>query len=245
MERRELTVQIRKDLGKSGARRLRKKGFIPGILYGPTCDPVPLTIPPKALKMAIDTDAGWNTLITLTVEGNEDLSGKVVMLRDVQIDPLDGSWIHADLYDFPKGKKIHVEVPIHIKGKAKGVEKGGILQVAMRKLEILAQPTSIPQSLDVVVDSLDIGDSLHLRDLTFPKGVECDVDPDTTVVSVVAPISEEELKKMEETAAAGEMAEPEVVGEKGGAEKKEAPAKEGEAESKSGKEAKGEKSKKG
>jgi large subunit ribosomal protein L25 len=214
MERRELSVSVRGDLGKNAANRLRKQEVIPGILYGPHCNPIPVTISSKGLKIALSTAAGLNTLITLQVEGDKNLSGKVVMVRDVQANPLDGAWLHADLYEVPLDRKIFVDVPIHIVGKAAGVEKGGILQVVAREIRVGCRPTEIPEAFEVDVSALEIGHSLHVKDIQFPEGVRPDAEETSAIVSVLAPISEEELKKMEEAAQAGEIAEPEVTTEK-------------------------------
>ncbi len=214
MERRELSVSVRTDKGKNAADRLRRQEMIPGVLYGPHCKPIPVTVPSKGLKVALSTTAGLNTLITLQVKEDKDLSGKIVMIRDIQKNPLDDSWIHADLYEVPLDRKISVDVPIHVHGKAVGVEKGGILQVVARELRVQCRPMAIPEAFEIDVSGLEIGHSLHVKDIQFPEGVEADADEAAAIVSVVAPISEEELKKMEEAAQAGEIAEPEVTMEK-------------------------------
>ncbi|MBI4208788.1 MAG: 50S ribosomal protein L25 [Deltaproteobacteria bacterium] len=214
MEKRELNISVRGDLGKNAAGRLRKQESIPGVLYGPHCSPTPVTISPKGLRVALSTAAGLNTLITLQVEGDKSITGKVVMVRDIQANPLDGAWMHADLYEVPLDRKIFVDVPIHIVGKAAGVEKGGILQVVAREIRVECRPMAIPEAFEVDVSALEMGRSLHVKDIQFPEGVRPDVEETSAIVSVVAPISEEELKKMEEGAQAGEIAEPEVTTEK-------------------------------
>ena len=191
MVRSELHARMRDSSGKGVARKLRAGGFIPAVLYGAHTTNVLLSLEPRALMKALDTEAGANTLINLRVEGNEELSQRVVMLRDLQVDPVRRAPLHADLYEVRMDETITVSIPVRIIGKAAGVEEGGILDHSLRELEIECLPGSIPDDVEVDVSALAIGDSIHVSELQVPAGVKVLQDPDTTVVAVTTPAAEE------------------------------------------------------
>jgi large subunit ribosomal protein L25 len=219
-----LEVEAREAVGKGVARKLRAAGKIPAVLYGGGRPAVPLALDPVLLqKLLHGSELGMNTLIDLKVTGHAELDGKTVMVRELQRDPVRGSFMHADLYEVDLAQRIDVEVPIHLTGKAKGVEMdGGVLDQALRELEVKCLPRAIPDEIVLDVSVLEIGDSLHVRDIPLPEGVELVSDGDLSVVSVVAPVKEEDL--VAETA---EEAEVPTVAEEA------APA-EGETESEEG-----------
>ena len=146
-----------------------------------------LSLEPRALLKAVDTEAGANTLITLRVEGNAELSQKVVMLRDLQVDPVRRAPLHADLYEVRMDETITVRIPVRVVGRAAGVEEGGILDHSLRDLEIECLPGNIPPEVEVDVSALAIGDSIHVSDLQVPEGVKVLEDPGTTVAAVTTP----------------------------------------------------------
>jgi large subunit ribosomal protein L25 len=170
---------------------------------------VPISLDPRLLEKLLSTsDAGMNTLIDLAVAGRSDLAGKVVLVKELQRHPVRGSLVHADLYEVDLTQAIEVSVRIHVVGTAAGVAlDGGILDQALRELDIECLPRAIPDQIDVDVSALKIGESIHVRDLTLPEGVKLLSDPDLAVVSVVAPAAE-----IVPEAAAAEVA-PEVEGE--------------------------------
>jgi len=185
----ELVVEPRNATKKGGARKLRAAGRIPGIFYAAGKSPACVSIDPRALdRLIASSAAGMNTLIDLRGEG--PLAGQVVMVKEIQRDPATGAALHADLYGVDASRAIHVSVPIHLKGTAKGTKEGGILDHALRELELECLPSAIPQEIPVDVTELGIGDSLHVRDLALPEGVELLSDADLSVVSVVAPVVE-------------------------------------------------------
>ncbi|HBZ69244.1 MAG TPA: 50S ribosomal protein L25 [Deltaproteobacteria bacterium] len=204
-----LSVEVREHTGKGMGRRLRASGRIPAILYGRGRESVPISLDPRLLERILATsDAGMNTLIDLAVSGRSDLAGKVVLVKELQRHPVQGALLHADLYEVDLTKTIEVSVPIHVVGTAAGVAlSGGILDQALRELEIECLPRAIPDEIAVDVSALMIGQSIHVRDLALPEGVKLLSDPDLSVVSVVAPAAE-----IVPEAAAAEVA-PEVEGE--------------------------------
>jgi large subunit ribosomal protein L25 len=213
-----LQVELRERAGKGVARKLRAAGRIPGVVYGRKVPPVPVSLDPQLLRrVLVRSEAGLNTLFELAVAGGGPLQGKPVLVRELQRDPVKGTYLHADLLVVDLLQKIQVSVPIHVVGKAHGVELGGILDHSLREIELLCLPTAIPKEIQIDVSALEVGDSLHVRDLALPEGVELRSDPDLSVVSVVVPA-------VEVTPTPAEAAVP--------AEGEEVPAAEGEAKPK-------------
>jgi large subunit ribosomal protein L25 len=187
----QLRVEMRVGVGKGVARKLRAAGRIPGVIYGRAVEPVIVSLDPTALRRSLArSEAGLNTLFSLEIAGGGALDGKPVLIRDLQRDPVRGAYLHADLFAVDLLQKIEVRVPIHLIGKAKGVEFGGILDHSLREIELECLPTAIPREIQVDVSELAVGDSLHVRDLALPAGVELRSDADLSVVSVVLPQAE-------------------------------------------------------
>lgn len=205
MGQNSIIAEERTGTGKGANRKLRAAGRIPAIVYGGgraaralALDPTPL------MRMLRSSQSGMNTLIDLEVGGQET----VVLVREIQRDPVSGSWIHADLFEVDLQKTIEVRVPLHIIGKPKGVENGGILDHALRDVEVECLPRAIPDSVEVDVSDLDVGDSIHVRDLVLPEGATMLSDGDLAVASVVLPKAEEEAKPAEAAEVAAEAAAP-------------------------------------
>lgn len=214
-----IQVEVRGDAGKGVARKLRAAGRIPGVVYGRAQAPVPISLDPKALRrLLVKSDAGLNTLLELDVAGGGALHGKPVLVRDLQRDPVKGDYLHADLLAVDLRQRLQVAVPVHLTGKARGVELGGILDHSLREIELLCLPTAIPKEIQVDVSSLDVGSSLHVRDLVLPEGVELRSDPDLSVVSVVLPAVEVVATPVEVAPVEGEAA-PAAEGEEKAKEK--------------------------
>jgi len=192
-----LQVENREGVGKGAARKLRAAGRIPAVCYGKGEPVIPVSVDPLELRRLLEhSDAGMNTLINLRGAGAE---GRMVLVRELQRDPVRGRYLHADFYSIDVAQIVEVSVPLHVVGKAPGVELGGILDHQLRELELECLPLSIPTELQVDVSGLELGDSVHVRDIPLPEGVTLKSDPDLSVVSVVAP-----SKAEEEPAAAAE-----------------------------------------
>ncbi len=210
MIRSSLSAKLRQGKGKQFARRVRHQGMIPAVLYGPGKESRNLEVNPTDLTRAISTKAGENTLIDLTVEGE---TARVVLVREIQVDPISRKYLHADLYEVPMDKKVRVPVPIMIRGEAAGVKEGGVLDQIIREIEVSCLPTEIPEQLEIDVSALKIGGAAHAREIPLPPGVEIMIDADQTVATVVAPRKEEELAPAVPAAEAA-AEEPERIGEK-------------------------------
>jgi large subunit ribosomal protein L25 len=212
MERPVLTAEIREEVGKERVRKIRARGLIPAVFYGPRSTTIPLTVDPKALAKVLQTEAGENVLINLEIRKGNQLDRKVVMVKDIQIDPLQRMTLHTDFYEVALDEMVTVEVPIHLIGKPEGIKMGGILEQIRREIQIQCLPGDIPKSIDVDVSSLEIGDSIHVQDLRVEKAKILS-ETNFTVVTVVPPMVEE--KKAEEVVAeAAEEAEAEAKEEK-------------------------------
>jgi large subunit ribosomal protein L25 len=211
MERPVLKAEIREGSGKGAARKLREKGLIPAVFYGPKSKTILLVVDSKELANTLKTEAGENVLIDLHIVKDAKTDRKVVMVKDIQIDPLLMKMIHTDFYEVTMDVMVTVEVPIHLVGKPEGTKMGGILEQVRRVIQIQSLPGDIPKGIDVDVSSLMIGDSIHVKDIQAGK-FKILVDPNVTVATVVPPVVEEE--KVAEAVVAPEAAEGEAVTEK-------------------------------
>ena len=193
-----LQIEERAGTGKGVARRLRAGGRMPAVVYGRGKPTRAVSVDPGALASIMrSSHSGINTLIDVRLGGAE----AVVLVREVQRDPASGRWLHADLYEVDLTRKIQVRVPLHLVGHPIGVENGGILDHPLREVEIECLPRAIPDAIELDVSALDVGDSLHVRDLPLPEGTELLSDPDLSVASVVLPKAEEVAPAAAEVAA--------------------------------------------
>jgi large subunit ribosomal protein L25 len=209
MERPVLTAEIREGIGKEKAKKLRLQGLIPAIFYGPRSQAIPLVIQSKDLAKALQTEAGENVLIDLDIRKGAKSDRKVVMLKDIQIDPLQRVTLHTDFYEVAMDEMVTVEVPVHLIGKPEGTKVGGILEQVRRTIEVQCFPGDIPKSIDVDVSSLMIGDSIHVQDIQVEKA-KIISDTNFTIATVVPPVVEEKVVE----AAAPEAMEGAEVKEK-------------------------------
>ncbi|HPS79915.1 MAG TPA: 50S ribosomal protein L25, partial [Thermoanaerobaculaceae bacterium] len=170
----------RDDTGKGAARKARAAGRIPGVLYGHGQEPIALNVSAREFELAVRKQGG-NPIIGLALEGGEHTA----LIRDVQYDPLTHDIIHLDFLRISLTEEIEVEVPIKLVGLPVGVKDGGgILEPILRELKVRCLPTAIPQSVEVDVAALNIGDSVHVGVITLPD-VTIVTEADVTVATVV------------------------------------------------------------
>ncbi len=235
MEDIKLNAEKREGTGKGPARRLRANGFTPAILYGPDTEPSMLSINSKDLARFFRQYGMAKKLIQLTVTGENEF--RPVIVRDLQRDPVTGNFDHLDLYQVSMNKTINVTVPVTLVGTPSGQEQGGITQQIIRELEIICLPGDIPNLVELDISELNIGDSLHVSDITIEK-VEILTEPRRAVVTVVPPtvIKTETVEEEEGELAEGEEGEL-AEGEEGeAAEGEAAEGKEGQEKKEEGKE---------
>src|SRR5918993_1467134 len=174
--------------GKNEARRLRAAGKIPATLYGAQKagdKPVPesVAVDPKPFMHILHSASGLNTLITLKVQGLGDAR---VLVKIVQLDPISNHPLHADFYRVNMDRKIQVTVPVSLRGESRGVKQdGGVLDFVHREIEVEVLPANIPDSIEVDISELGIGDSVHVRDLAANAAWTPVTDADQMIVHIV------------------------------------------------------------
>ena len=187
-----LKARVREEQGKGPARRLRASGQVPGVVYRRAQQPLAISLDPKALRAAVAGEHRFNTLLTLEIEGGTAAGTRQVLLKDHQVDPLEGQkLLHVDFLEVRPDEKIRVELPVVLTGKPIGVLDGGILQQTRRFLQVLALPTHIPLRIEVEVAHLKISQSIHVADLKMPEGAELKYQTNFTIAVVSAPEKEE------------------------------------------------------
>lgn len=215
MKQLELKATTRSAAGNGPARRLRRQGKIPAVLYGPKTASLPLVVDVKELETALKEGSVAQSIFNLNIENGEKRSVKA-MIRELQQHPVSGSLLHADFYEIDMSRKLRVMVPVVTTGVPAGVDRGGLLQIVRREVEVLCLPTDIPEAIEVDVSDLDIGDSLHVEDLVQTGKYEIPFESNFTVLTVVSPKVEEaaeEAEEAEELEEAAEGAETEDAGE--------------------------------
>lgn len=199
MAQAELNVALRERVGKGGARSARRAELVPGVVYGPGIEPCAVTVAPKALNAAISGEAGWNTLLTLKGEGPFD--GVLAVVKDIQVDSIRRTPTHVDFQAIDTAKAVSFMVPVNVIGKSAGEKAGGSLQLIRKELEVVCLPTAIPASIDIAVEALEIGDVVHIDDVTAPEGVELPHDVNFTVITVIGHKASDEGEENAEEAA--------------------------------------------
>lgn len=210
----KLTVEYRKNTGKNEARRLRAAGRVPGICYGKGTEPLPITLEARELKKALHPEKRQNTVIEVTVNGAEGGAKQLtVMLKDYSVDAIRRDVEHVDLVVIDVTKDVHVNIPIHIHGKALGFVDGGQLHTVLRTLNVVCKPNDIPVRIDADITPLKLGDVLHVSDLKLPTGVKAAVPGTEPVASITAPQKEKVAEETTEAVAAeGAAAAPAADG---------------------------------
>ena len=181
-----LRVKPRKRIGKNGAREIRKEGNIPAILYGLGENSLPLIVKPDELKKALSNDAGINTVLQLEIEGSKSRGKKFSMLKEVQKDSLKNRVIHLDFLAIDMKKNVRVKVPINTFGRSEGERKGGRLEKLLRNLDIECLPNDIPNSIEIDVTNLNIGDYIDIANLGLGEELKPLRSGDVKVVHVLS-----------------------------------------------------------
>jgi len=211
MELQTLKVSTRRSGGKQGARHVRVSGSLPCVLYGGEGGPVSLMVDGKRFETLIHRSrSGEHAILQLEVDDNSALSTPA-LLKEVQRHPIRGHILHADFFRIRLDAKITTRVPIKIVGQAPGILEGGVLDHQVRELEVECMALDVPEAIVCDVSGLNMGDSLHVRDLAAPDRVTILTDADRGVVAVLAPraVKEAEVETVE-----AEAVQPEVITEK-------------------------------
>ena len=223
MEEIILEIQPREEIGKSKVKDLREKGFIPAVIYAEGKKSQPIKVSHRQLWQLIHQHRLESIVINLKMQDDKKQKGRSCLIKEIQHDPVKGDIIHVDFNEISLTKVIKVNVPVVAKGEPIGVrQEGGSLEHILWEIEVECLPTDIPRDIEVDVSLLNIGDAIHIKDITFPSNIKVLNAPEAIVFSVTAPIKEEVAVPAVE---GEEKQEPEVIKEK-----KEVPAEGEEAE---------------
>lgn len=183
MELRALNADIRTTKGNGPARELRRQGKIPAVLYGPDTEAISLSVSANDIETAIRKRTGKQLFFNILVQNGESKEYPV-LLKELQRHPVSGKYLHADFYEIAEDRKLAVRIPVVTKGKAPGVEMGGLLQVIRRELDAVCLPKDIPNAIEIDVSELNIGDSIHIEEISA-EGVEFPAEVNFTVLTVI------------------------------------------------------------
>ena len=183
MQEVKLVADVDRAIGKAAARKIRREGKVPAIVYGQGADPEPVAVPSRDLQHILAGAGGANTLINLDLSGREEL----VLARQVVRHPVRHTLMHLDFIRVRRDQAVSAEVPIHLIGEAAGVREGGLVEQATFTLSIEAKPGDLPAAIEVDVSALNIGDQITVADLSLPSGVITTQEPGDLVANVTMP----------------------------------------------------------
>jgi large subunit ribosomal protein L25 len=217
-ERIRLEVKEREQSGSRDARRLRKAGMIPGVLYGQGHKPHAICVPERELRRVLTGSAGLHAILDVVLEGQKSTHSSI--LKDYQVDPIRGKIDHFDLHEVRLDQTIQTSVVVELVGESVGTKAGGVLSQVTREVRVEALPLEVPERLELDVTPMEIGDSLRLSDLRTPEGVTLLDDSETVLATVTVPTKVEEPEEVAEELEEGEEGEapegeaaPEAEGE--------------------------------
>jgi large subunit ribosomal protein L25 len=213
MDKVTLVVQPRDTTGSRSARRMRREGLIPGVLYGHGHDATLIAVDPHDLRAALTTEAGLHAVLDITVAGHKRAHKAIV--KDMQHDAVKPKVTHIDLQEIRLDETIETAVAVRFMGEAEGVKLGGMLEEAIREVSVKGKVTEIPEHLVIDISALGMGDNAKVSDLVVPEGIEILHDPDEVLCSVIPPRGAVEGEEAVEEAGA---AEPQIVGKPEGEE---------------------------
>lgn len=196
-----ISAYKRDKLGSIESRRIRRAGRIPAVVYGHEQEPAHVSVEDHDLRHLIKNR---ERVFEIDVDGNVEET----MLRELQWDTFGSEILHVDLVRINASERVTVEVPVQLRGTSPGVVSGGVLEQPLHTLELDCLAHSIPDSISIKINSLEIGDAVHVSDIEVPRGSKLHHEGDEVVVHVIAPITTEEVEPTEE-----EASEPEVIGE--------------------------------
>lgn len=210
----EIAVERRSGTGKGPARKLRSRGRVPAVLYGPKRTTAQISVEAEQFERRLAHLEGSHLIRLVHPDGGDaELHERMVLLREMQRHPVTGLVLHADFYEVDLTERLVVSVPLHFVGKAVGVVAGGILQPILREIDVECLPTEIPEFFEVDVTELGIHDAVHVTDLKLPEGVQTVGDATQTLVTVLPPTVEAKPAEAAEGPVEGAPAEAAPAGE--------------------------------
>lgn len=188
MEEIKIKAELRKSTGKGTARKLRKTGKIPAVLYGKDIEPMPISVGERDW-FNLSRHVRRNVILTMEIGDNGGVSTRPVMVKDVQSNVVGEGALHIDFLQVSMERTIEIEIPIVFTGKPKGLLKDGFIEQHMRSIMVECLPSQIPEAVEVDITNLDVGDSLHVSDISMP-GIRLLEHPDVAIVTVTPPETE-------------------------------------------------------
>ena len=208
----KLAAQTRSEVGRAAVKKIKSQGFVPAVIYSHQETPVSLKLVEREISNLLAHAAGEHFLVDLNVDGAA--AGRMAIIQEVQHHPVTQEILHVDFHGVSANEQIESSIPVEPVGESVGVKSyGGILEQLLRSINIKSLPKNLPELITVDVSGLNIGEAIHVKDITLPEGVRTVDDGDVTVFLVAAP-------KVAVEAAAGGTAGPEVIKEKKAEEKK-------------------------
>ena len=205
-----LAASRRHETGKGVARRLRAAGQVPAVLYGKDQAPISLTLDAREALSLFHSISVENTIVNVQIDDDKEVLETLV--REIQMHPYRPDIVHVDFYCIERGVALEVEIPANYNGTPQGVRDGGVLEVILHEFRVKCIPSKIPESIEIDISHLDIGDSIHVSEVPMDEGVELLTDPGQTACLVSAPRAEEEVEEEVEEGLEGEEG---VEGEEG------------------------------
>jgi large subunit ribosomal protein L25 len=211
MEEILLEAEPRQEIGKNKVNELRRRGFIPAVVYAEGKEALALKVSRHEFLRLIHKHHIENAVLKLKIKDDKKKNPRSCMIKELQHDPVKGDITHIDFNEISLTKVIKINVPVVTKGEPMGVkQEGGSLEHILWEIEIECLPTDIPKNFEVDVSNLKIGDSVHVKDISFPSNIKVLADPEAVVLSVAAPMKEEVVPAAE----GEEKPELEVIKEK-------------------------------
>ncbi|WP_163882277.1 50S ribosomal protein L25/general stress protein Ctc [Rhizobium laguerreae] len=193
----ELKAEARERVGKGSARELRRNGLIPAVIYGDKLAPIAIALNTNEVTKRIHAGSFMTTVATIDVDGKKHK----VLPKDYQLDPVRDFTMHVDFLRVSGNTQVTVEIPVHFinEEKSPGLKVGGVLNIVRHEVEVHCPADAIPEFFDIDLSGKKIGDSIHIAEVTLPKGVTPVIDRDFTIATIIAPAA-----GIDESAAEGE-----------------------------------------
>jgi len=204
-----LKANKREQSGSSAAKRLRREGIVPAVVYGAAQRTYAVQVDARVFTDMLRAQSSGNFLVNLEIEGAQEKT-KLAMVQAIQRDPLKDSIVHIDFHAVKEDEEVHASLPIELLGTPEGVKGGGVLEHQLHSIEVFCLPANLPDRLEIDIADLMIGDARHVSDLALPEGVSTHVDDDVVIVIITEPRVVETTAAEDEAAEAA--AEPERVG---------------------------------
>jgi len=199
-----IEAELRETTGRGEARRIRRAGLMPAVIYGGDKPELAITLNAMSTAKLLDKEAFYTSIVGINVKGSR--GSNKALVKDVQWHPVRDEAIHIDFFRVSSSDQVHMEVPVHVThaDTCVGVKKGGLVEIIRHTLELTCRADSIPEHIDIDISALDIGESLHIEDVTLPDGVTAQHEVNFTVLTIAAPKVEKASDEEEVTAAPAE-----------------------------------------